>query len=70
MLPLQPKNLNIRDMCSINVNVDESLLREYNPALSSSAAIRDWVQELVDSRLEEMKTVRNQEFIEVDIDKL
>ena len=57
-------------MCSINVSVDESLLREYNPALSSSAAIRKWVQELVDSRLEEMKTVRNQEFIEVDIDKL
>lgn len=57
-------------MCSINVSVDESLLRKYNPALSSSAAIRKWVQELVDSRLEEMKTVRNQEFIEVDIDKL
>jgi hypothetical protein len=57
-------------MCTINVNVDESLLRNYNPALSSNAAIRDWVQELVDSRLKEMKAVHEQEFIEVDIDNL
>ena len=57
-------------MCTINVNVDESLLRNYNPALSSNAAIRDWVQELVDSRLKEMKAVHEQEFIEVDIESL
>jgi hypothetical protein len=58
------------DMCTVNVSVDEKLLREYNPALSGNAAIREWVQELIDSRLNEMKTVHNRDFIEVDIDNL
>ena len=57
-------------MCTVNVSVDEKLLREYNPALSGNAAIRNWVQELIDSRLNEMKAVHNREFIEVDIDNL
>lgn len=57
-------------MCTVNVSVDEKLLREYNPALSGNAAIREWVQELIDSRLNEMKTVHNRDFIEVDIDNL
>ena len=57
-------------MCTVNVSVDEKLLREYNPALSGNAAIREWVQELIDSRLNEMKAIHNREFIEVDIDNL
>jgi hypothetical protein len=58
------------DMCTVNVSVDEKLLREYNPALSGNAAIRNWVQELIDSRLNEMKAVHDREFIEVDINNL
>lgn len=34
------------------------------------AAISQWVQELVDARLKEMKAIQNQEFVEVDIDSL
>jgi hypothetical protein len=51
-------------------NIDENELRGYTPALSGTAAISQWVQELVDSRLKEMRDIHNQEFIEVDIDSL
>lgn len=57
-------------MCTINVSVNESLLREYDPALSSDAAISNWIQELIESKLNEMKAVHVQEFVEVDIDNL
>ena len=57
-------------MCTVNVTVNESLLREYDPTLSSNAAISNWIQELIYSRLNEMKAVHNQEFVEVDIDNL
>ncbi len=57
-------------MCTVSINIDENELRGYNPQLVGSAAISQWVQELVDSRLKEMKTIQNQEFVEVDIDSL
>lgn len=57
-------------MCTVNVSVNESLLREYDPALSSDAAISNWIQELIESKLNEMKAVHVQEFVEVDIDNL
>ena len=57
-------------MCTVSINIDENELRGYNPALSGTAAISQWVQELIDSRLKEMRALHNQEFIEVDINSL
>lgn len=42
-------------MCTVTVNVDEAMLREMNPNLSDKAAIRRWVQELIDLRIQQME---------------
>ena len=57
-------------MCTVSVKINEDVLRGYNPELSSAAAISDWAQELIDARLAEMKAIREQEFVEVDINSL
>ena len=57
-------------MCTVSVNVNEAMVRGLNPHLDSPAAIRQWAQEIVDSRIKEMQAVHNKEFIEVDIDSL
>ncbi len=41
-------------MCTVSVKVNEDVLRGYNPELSSTAAIRKWVQMLIDARLREL----------------
>ena len=51
-------------MCVVNVKVDEAILREVLPELDTNAAIRVWVQKLVDMRvqglLEEARGAREQ----------
>ena len=42
-------------MCKVSVNVDERALREMLPELDSTYAISLWVQQLIDSRMREMK---------------
>jgi hypothetical protein len=42
-------------MCTVTVNIDEDLLRNINPNLTNSAAIRDWAQQLIDSRIRTMQ---------------
>ena len=41
-------------MCTVTVNVDEAILREMNPNLSDKTAIRNWVQQLIDHRIQDM----------------
>lgn len=41
-------------MCTVTVDVDEKTLRDVYPTLSDIAAIREWVQQLIDSRIREM----------------
>ena len=41
-------------MCTVNIQVDEALLRDVKPELDSTAAIRLWVQELVNLRIQEL----------------
>ena len=41
-------------MCMISINVDEAALRDMRPELDSTAAIRNWVQELVNLRIRQM----------------
>ena len=43
-------------MCMVSINVDESALREMCPELDTTAAIRLWVQDLVDFRMQQMRT--------------
>ena len=42
-------------MCTVTVNVDEAMLKEMNPNLSNKTAIRRWVQELIDLRIQQME---------------
>ncbi len=42
-------------MCTINIQVDESTLREVMPELDTTAAIRLWVQQLIDLRIQQME---------------
>ena len=42
-------------MCKVTVNIDEDLIRSVNPDLTSTAAIRKWAQQLIDSRIQEMQ---------------
>ena len=42
-------------MCTVTVNVDEAMLKEMDPNLSDKSAIRRWVQELIDLRIQQME---------------
>ncbi len=42
-------------MCTVTVNVDEVTLREMNPNLSDRTAIRKWVQELINLRIQQLE---------------
>ena len=41
-------------MCTVTVNVDEAMLKELDPNLSDKTAIRKWVQQLIDLRIQQM----------------
>ena len=41
-------------MCTVTVNVDEAMLKEMDPSLSDKTAIRKWVQQLIDLRIQQM----------------
>lgn len=41
-------------MCTVSVKVDEAVLRDMMPELDSIAAIRLWVQNLVDFHVQEL----------------
>ena len=42
-------------MCTVSINIDETVLRDMCPELDTTAAIRIWVQNLVDSHLQQME---------------
>ena len=42
------------NMCTVNIKVDENLLRDLMPELNTTAAINLWVQQLVDLRIQEL----------------
>ena len=42
-------------MCTVTIDVDEKTLCDVDPNLSDIAAIRRWVQELVDLRIQQME---------------
>ena len=42
-------------MCTVNIQVDEAVLRDKMPELNSTAAIRLWIQQLVEYRIHQME---------------
>ncbi len=42
-------------MCIVTVEVDQEVLRGFDPTLDSTTAIRKWVQQLVDLRMRQME---------------
>ena len=42
-------------MCTVSIKIDEAVLRDMRPDLDSTAAIRIWVQNLVDSHLQQIE---------------
>ena len=41
-------------MCRVTVDVDQEVLMEIDPTLSDAAALRRWVQDLVNHRTQEL----------------
>ena len=41
-------------MCTVTIDIDEKTLRDVNPNLSDKTAIRKWVQQLIDLRIQQM----------------
>lgn len=41
-------------MCTVSIHIDETVLRDMRPELKTPAAIRLWVQHLVDAHLQQM----------------
>ena len=52
-------------MCTISINVDEAAIRDMRPELNTTAAIRSWAQELIDSRLRQMQ-LEDEETMDVE----
>ncbi len=42
-------------MCRVTIEVDQEMLKGFNPALDSTAAIRKWAQQLIDLHIQQME---------------
>jgi hypothetical protein len=42
-------------MCTVTVNINEKVLHDLRPDLDNSVAIRQWVQDLIDLRIQQME---------------
>ena len=54
-------------MCTVSVKVDEAALRDMMPELDSNAAIRLWVQNLVDTHLLQLRRESGYDLIPDDV---
>ena len=54
------------DMCTVSVKVDEAVLRDVMPELDSNAAIRLWVQKLVDMHLQQLRGASERDLLSDD----
>ncbi len=53
-------------MCTVSVKVDEAVLRDVMPELDSNAAIRLWVQKLVDMHLQQLRGASERDLLSDD----
>ena len=63
----QPNNNKKRtnQMCTVSINIDEAAIRDLRPELDTTAAIRSWVQELIDARLRQIR-LEDEETMDVE----
>ncbi len=52
-------------MCTVSIDVDEAVIRDLRPELDTTAAIRLWVQELINSRLQQLR-LEDEETMDVE----
>ena len=52
-------------MCTVTINIDEASIRDLRPELNTTAAIRSWVQELIDARLQQIR-LEDEETMDVE----
>ena len=52
-------------MCTVSINIDEATIQDVCPELNTTEAIRSWVQELIDSRLRQMR-LEDEETMDVE----
>lgn len=54
-------------MCTVNIKVNESLLRGMRPELNTTSAIRQWVQQEIDLRIQQMAGELAQKELQEDL---
>jgi len=54
-------------MCTVSVKVNESALRSMRPELNTTAAIRQWVQQQIDLRIQQMVIEQGQNESQEDL---
>ena len=54
-----------KQMCTVSINIDEASIRDLRPELNTTAAIRSWVQELIDARLQQIR-LEDEETMDVE----
>ena len=47
-------------MCTVNIKVNEAVLRNIRPELKTTSAIRQWVQQQIDLRIQQMAAEQRQ----------
>ena len=52
-------------MCTVSIDIDETAIRDLRPELDTTAAIRSWVQELIDARLQQIR-LEDEETMDVE----
>ncbi len=57
-------------MCTVSVKVNEALLRGMRPELNSTAAIRQWAQQQIDLRIQQMTPEQLYAVISEEIDDI
>ena len=57
-------------MCTVTVNVDEVALKSVNSGLTSTAAISQWIQQMVDQCVEEMTLRTDDEDRDMSVEEL
>jgi len=54
-------------MCTVSVKVNEALLRGMRPELNTTAAIRQWAQQQIDLRIQQMEMERERNVPQEDL---
>ena len=52
-------------MCTVSIDIDEAVIRDLRPELDTTAAIRLWAQELINSRLQQLQ-MEDEETMDVE----